>query len=90
MSRSRSVKYNNHCCTAKCSDLALCLQYLNEHDVSIVGAPVVEGMGDQPVGFSVLLSALKVIYDVVACHDHHVLCPKRQGTSILDHIYTQI
>lgn len=49
------------------------LLYLNEHDVSIVGAPVVEGVGDQSVGFSVLLSTLKGIYNVVARHYHHVL-----------------
>lgn len=69
---------------------ALFLQYLNEHDVSIVGAPVVVGMGDQPVGFSVLLSTLKGINNVVARHYHHVLCPKRQGVSILHHMYQQI
>lgn len=61
--------------------------YLNEHDVSIVGTPVVKGVDDQPVGFGVLLSALKVIYDVVSCHYHHVLCPNRQNISALYHIY---
>lgn len=66
---------------------ALCLLYLNEHDVSIVCAPVVEGVGDQPVGFGVLFSTLKGIHNIVARHDHHVLCPKRQHISILHHNY---
>lgn len=58
---------------------AMCvLLHLNEHDVSVVGAPVVEGVGDQSVGFSVLLGTLKGIYNVVACHYHHVLRSERK------------
>lgn len=60
--------------------------YLNKHDVCIVGALIVEWMGEQPVGFSILLSALKGIHNVVSCHNHHMLCPKRQSIPILLYI----
>lgn len=56
-----------------------CILYLDEHDVSIVGGLVVQRMGDDSVGFGILLRSLKHTQRVVPCYDHHLLCPGRTG-----------
>ena len=53
----------------------LCAEHLDEHDVCVVGALVVEGVCEEKTWFGVLFGAFKGPYGVVPRHDHHMLRP---------------
>ena len=57
------------------SECRLCAKHLDEHDVGVVGALVVEGVWEEQTRFGILFGAFKGPHGVVPCYDHHMLCP---------------